>query len=99
MQRASTPGPRPTGRPAIIGALAAGGLVVVAFLIGAMLGQGGLPALLIVGLPSILGGVVAFNRPRLRPFAAGLLVVWVSTVVIVIAVYVLLVVALSGMDG
>lgn len=94
MQSASRPAP--TWRPTIIGALVAGALIVASFLVGAMLGHGGLPALLVVGLPCLLGGVIAFTRPQLRPFAAGFLVAWGSTVIIVILIYVLLVVALAG---
>lgn len=82
-------------RPTTIGALVAGGMIVLSFLVGATLGHGGFPALLVVGLPSVLGAVVAFSRPRLRPYAAGFLVAWFATLVIVVVAYVVLVAALS----
>lgn len=93
--------PRPTApwRPTVVGALVAGAMVVASFLIGAILDHGGFPALIIVGLPSVVGGIIAFSRPALRPYAAGFLVAWVSTLVIVGVIYVLLIAALSGMDG
>lgn len=86
-------------RPPVLGALVAGGMVVASFLVGAMLGAGGFPALLYVGLPSVLAGAIGFSRPTLRPYAAGFLVAWVSTLVIVVVIYVLLVAALSGTDA
>ncbi|MBC7307280.1 MAG: hypothetical protein H5T80_10210 [Dietzia sp.] len=82
-------------RPTTIGALVAGAMVVVSFLVGAALGHGGFPALLYVGLPSIIGGAVAFSRPRLRPYAAGFLVAWFATLIVVVVAYVVLVAALS----
>jgi hypothetical protein len=74
-------------------------MVVVSFLVGAMLGHGGFPALVVVGLPSVVGGVIAFSRPALRPYAAGFLVAWIATLVIVGVIYVLFIAALAGMDA
>ena len=91
-------GPSPTShwRPTTIGALVAGGMIVVAFLVGAVIQQGGFPALILVGLPSVIGGAIAFTRPHLRPYAAGFLVAWISALVVVGVVYILLIAALSG---
>jgi hypothetical protein len=83
----------------MVGALVAGGMVIASFLVGALLDQGGFPALLLVGLPSVLAGAIAFTRPTLRPYATGFLVAWGSTLVIVVVIYALLVAALSGMDA
>ena len=71
----------------------------VSFLVGALIEQGGFPALIVVGLPSVIGGVVAFTRPHLRPYAAGFLVAWFSALVVVGVVYLLLVAALAGAGG
>ncbi|GAA6527936.1 hypothetical protein [Intrasporangium sp. DVR] len=89
------PSPAAHWRPTTIGALVAGGMIVLSFLVGAMVGHGGFPALLVAGLPSVVGGVIAFSRPRLRPYAAGFLVAWFATLVIVVVAYVVLVAALS----
>lgn len=83
-------------RPTTIGALVAGAMIVVSFLVGAMISHGGFPALILIGLPSVIGGIFAFSRPRLRPYAAGFLVAWTSALVVVAVAYLLLVAALSG---
>ncbi|MDV3222308.1 hypothetical protein [Intrasporangium sp.] len=93
------PSPGSHWRPTTIGALVAGGMIVVAFLVGAMISFGGFPTLILVGLPSVVGGIIAFSRPRLRPYAAGFLVAWISALVVVAVVYLLLVAALSGSDA
>jgi hypothetical protein len=86
-------------RPTTIGALIAGGMIVVSFLVGAVINQGGFPALILVGLPSVICGIVAFTRPHLRPYAAGFLVAWISALVIVGVVYLLLIAALAGVGA
>jgi hypothetical protein len=93
---AASPSPTSNWRPTTIGALVAGGMIVVSFLVGALIEPGGFPALILVGLPSVIGGAVAFTRPQLRPYAAGFLVAWISALVIVGVVYLLLIAALSG---
>jgi hypothetical protein len=93
---AASPSPTSNWRPTTIGALVAGGMIVVSFLVGALIEQGGFPALILVGLPSVIAGAVAFTRPQLRPYAAGFLVAWISALVIVGVVYLLLIAALSG---
>ena len=97
----NAPHPSPTShwRPTTIGALIAGAMIVVSFLVGALIEQGGFPALIVVGLPSVIGGVVAFTRPHLRAYAAGVLVAWFSALVVVGVVYLLLVAALAGAGG
>ena len=97
----NAPHPSPTShwRPTTIGALIAGAMIVVSFLVGALIEQGGFPALIFVGLPSVVGGVFAFTRPHLRPYAAGFLVAWISALVVVGVVYLLLIAALSGLGG
>ena len=71
-------------------------MIDISFLVGALIKQGGFPALILVGLPSVIDGAVAFTRPQLRPYAAGFLVAWISALVIVGVVYLLLIAALSG---
>lgn len=93
---AASPSPTSQWRPTTIGALVAGGMIVVSFLVGVVIEQGGFPALILVGLPSVIGGAVAFTRPHLRPYAAGFLVAWISALVVVGVVYILLIAALSG---
>jgi hypothetical protein len=93
------PPPEATWRPTAIGALVAGSMIVASFLVGAAIGHGGFPALIVVGLPSVVGGVIAFSRQRLRPYAAGFLVAWGAVLIIVAVIYVLLVAALSGPDA